>query len=116
MKELRNDLIKFVAVALIGGLSVVVADYYADFRDVEGKELQAEKFVDYRVLVDSLFKVRSEEEKRNRAKERRAFGMIKDQIKQDKELTVEAIEIAEDTLFSLSVNESDSIRNILLSE
>jgi hypothetical protein len=115
-KETINEVVKLVVIALIGGISVVIADIYADFRGVRKSEQKAEKAIDYAHKMDSLNKIDEYERSENKRKEYATWLSIKQSIANHKEITLEAMQIAEDTIFNVTNNQKDSIRNILLKE
>ena len=115
-KELIKSIVEKLVAAIIGGFSLICLDWYADFRGVEGKDVQISKDKDYRLSMDSVLKANNELTKRNNKLTHKTFSNMKEMIESDKKLTVEAIQIAEDSIITITPNQSDSIRNILLGE
>ena len=117
MKEsLIKSILEKLAFAIIGGLSLVCMDWYADFRGVEYKDIQISKDKDYKLSVDSTFKAHNLLIKLSDEKTHKTLSNIRQMIKDDKELTIEAIQIAEDSIIIITPYQTDSIRNILLKE
>lgn len=116
MNEMTRDIIKLIVVALIGGVSVVIAYLYADFRGVKESQQEAEKAINYAYKMDSLHKVNEKFQSENKRREYATWLTIKQYIANHKEITLEAMQIAEDTAFSITNNQRDSIRDILLKE
>ena len=115
-KELIKSVVEKLAIVMIGGLVVVVTDLYADFRNVESKDKQIDYFKDYKLSMDSVINANSKLSKQNNELTHQTFSNMREMIENDKKLTVEAIQIAEDSIITITPNQSDSIRNILLLE
>ena len=116
INELLKIILEKLAVAIIGGLALVVTDLYADFRNVESKDKQIDYFKDYKLSMDSVLKANNKLSKQNNELTHKTFSNMREMIENDKRLTVEAIQIAEDSIITITPNQSDSIRNILLKE
>lgn len=117
---MKNELIKSIleklAIVIIGGLTVVAADFYADFRGVEDKDIQIDHFKDYTIVMDSLIGVNNKLVQQSKDREKQTLSNIKEMIDKGQELTIQAIEIAEDSVLTISPFETDSIHAILLTE
>ena len=111
-----NDIIKIVLPFILGGIGVVCADLYADFRNVGTTEKQLDYYKDYNIVLDSVLKENARLEKIHNQKERATLLTIKQLIANNEELTVKALEIAEDSIVTITPYQSDSIRNILITQ
>lgn len=117
MKEsLIKSIVEKLAVAIIGGLALICMDWYADFRGVEDKDIQIDHFKDYTIVMDSLIGVNNKLVQQSKDREKQTLSNIKEMIDKGQELTIQAIEIAEDSVVTISPFETDSIHAILLTE
>jgi hypothetical protein len=116
MSETGKDILKIVLPFIMGGIGVVCMDLYADFRGVESKDEQIDHFKDYKLSVDSTFNAHNLLFKSSNEKHKRTLSSMKQIINEDKQLTIDMIEIAEDSIITITPLQTDSIRNILIGE
>lgn len=112
-KELIKSILEKLAVAIIGGLALICMDWYADFRGIEDKDKQIDYFKDYKLATDSAFKAHKSLFEVSEQKHQLTLSVMKQMIKEDREITLEIIEIAEDSIVTITPFQTDSIRNIL---
>ena len=77
---------------------------------------QISKDKNYILLMDSVLKENNKLNRLNNELTHKTLSNMRQMIKDDKELTIEAIQIAEDSITVITPYQTDSIRNILLSE